>query len=86
MNHAAFRIEQEALEYILIRDIGPWDKHPTVTNDAESIVETLARGCSLGSRRLFYIDSEGQIDELLHTTGKFAGFKAGHEGVSLEGK
>jgi len=85
MANENFTIEQEAPDNIFIRDIGPWDQHRTVTNDAEWVVETLAKDHALGDRRLFYLDSEGQIDELLHSAGRFTGFKAGHEGINLKG-
>ena len=49
-----------------IRDLGPWDEHPTVTNDAEDVVERLeAAGMLPSGHRLFYIDSEGDWTELL---------------------
>jgi hypothetical protein len=47
---------------LVIRDIGPWDSHPTVTNAAEEVVADLAK--RLGGRRLFYYDSEGQWKEV----------------------
>jgi len=66
---------QESKDYLLIRDIGPWDKYPTITNAAEETVKMLAH--ILRNRRLFYYDSENHCDELLVKDGKFAGFKAG---------
>lgn len=82
MNRADFRIEAETEEYIFIIDIG--HTHTcTVTNDAENVVETLARDHALGDRRLFYMDSEGRIDEIKHTAGKFSGFAPGHAGITL---
>lgn len=72
MNRANFIIESETEDYLLIRDIGPWDRHPTVTNAAEEVVQELAP--RLRGRRLEYIDSEGQRDQLLVHDGKFAGF------------
>lgn len=61
--------------YILIRDIGPWTQHPTVTNDAKGVVQRLARAGYLpNGRRLFYFDSENHMDEILVKNGCFAGF------------
>lgn len=62
---------------ILLRDLGPWDQYPTITNNAEAVVRqmTTAYGEDLGGRELHYIDSEGDIDRLLVENGKFAGFK-----------
>ena len=63
---------------LVIRDVGPWDRHPTVTNDAEAVVEELvSAGCLPPGRRLLYIDSEGRKDELLVEDGRFAGFSPG---------
>lgn len=59
---------------VVIRDVGPWDRHPTVTNDAEDVVRRIAP--ILEGRRLFYFDSEGELTELLIKESKFAGFAA----------
>jgi hypothetical protein len=76
MRHANYSIVEDTDKHIVLRDLGPWDQYPTITNDAEAVVEDLAQ--ELGGRRLFYIDSEGQKDELLvSATGQFAGFKPG---------
>ena len=72
---ANFRTEWETDEYILIKDVGPWDKFQTITNAAEWVVAQIA--ARLGNRKLYYIDSEGQTDQLLVHDGKFAGFVAG---------
>jgi len=55
----------------------------SVTNDAEGVVDYIAYHFDLSQRRLFYIDTDGVIDELLVHNSAFAGFKAGHEGVIL---
>lgn len=57
---------------MVIRDIGPWDKHLTVTNGAQQVAKELQS--KLNGRRLFYIDSEGELGELLIKEGKFAGY------------
>ena len=63
---------------VVIEDVGPWDQHPTITNDAEWVVEQLVNQGRLPTgRRLFYIDSDGQKDELLVKDGRFAGFAPG---------
>lgn len=63
---------------LIIRDVGPWDKHPTVTSDVEGVVERLvAQGRLPEGRRLFYYDSEDFLDEILVKDGKFAGFAPG---------
>ena len=75
MNRAQFEIVCTRDTYVIITDIGPWDKHPTVTNDAEAVVANLIG--YLKGRRLFYNDSMGKTDELLIEDGKFAGFANG---------
>ena len=69
-----YTIVESTDEYVLIRDIGPWDTFPTVTNGAEQVVAELAQ--MLKGRRLEYYDSEGERDQLLVKDGKFAGFGA----------
>ena len=44
----------------------------SVTNDAENVVEYLYN--LYGNRRIFYIDTEGVLDELRHNNGNFVGF------------
>jgi hypothetical protein len=70
--HANFSIVLDSAGRLVIRDDGPWDKHYTVTNDAEWVVEQVA--ARLNDRALFYFDSEGDLDRLLVKDGKFAGF------------
>jgi hypothetical protein len=72
---ARFDVIEDTLQHVIIRDLGPWDIFLTITNDAEQVVQKLAS--YLGGRRLFYIDSEGEMDELLVEDGKFAGFAPG---------
>jgi len=72
---ARFDIVKETEEYIIIQDLGPWDVHYTVTNDAEQVVKRLAS--HLAGRRLFYMDSAGETDELLVRDGEFVGFAPG---------
>ncbi|GMO33928.1 MAG: hypothetical protein Ta2B_14410 [Termitinemataceae bacterium] len=76
-------LKYESGKYILIRDIG----HHTglsVTNDAEYVVEQLYIDFKIDDRtRIFYEDSEGEIDELLHTSRRFKGFKLGHDDIKF---
>lgn len=57
---------------MVIKDVGPWDQHMTVTNDAENVVEGLSS--VLGTRRLFYYDSLGDYGEIAVKDGEFTGF------------
>ncbi len=79
MNRASYEVvEDRAGEPLVIRDVGPWDEHPSVTNAAEEVVEELfAAGKLPEGRRLFYFDSEGEQDELVHEGGVFKRFAPG---------
>ncbi len=79
MKYARFMIVSKTKESTTIRDLGPWDQFPTITNDAESVVEFLVHAGDLEiGQRLFYIDSEGAQDEILiDASGSFAGFAPG---------
>lgn len=68
-------------EPLVIRDIGPWDKYLTITNGAEEVVKDLFnRGYLPDNRRLFYYDSDGDLDELVHSNGTFVSFAPVREG------
>ena len=71
-NKANYEILQDTPEFVLIKDIGPWDNFKTVTNAAEEVVKEMLP--LLGQRRLEYIDSEGERAVLLIKRGRFAGF------------
>ena len=79
---ANFAIIEKTHDFILIKDIGPWDRYPTITNSVEEVVSSLAR--LLVNRKLYYIDSEGSQDEILVENGRFAGFRPG-QGASNHG-
>ncbi len=72
MNSAKFEVVRSDNGTVVLRDVGPWSKHPTVTNDAEQVVESL--GNWVGSRRLLYYDSDGELTELKHEGTRFTGF------------
>ena len=51
---------------VVIRDLGPWHQHYTVTNDAENVVAKLHEAGQLtDARRLLYFDSRGDLDEIV---------------------
>jgi hypothetical protein len=72
MKTPRFEILEETDEYVLLRDLGPWDEYPTITNRAEEVVELLAP--MLRGRRLEYIDSSGDRDQIIVINGEFRGF------------
>jgi hypothetical protein len=77
MKPASYTVESETPEQLVIRDMGPWTRHATVTNDAENVVASLFRlGILKDEQRLLYFDSEGVLGELEHQGGYFTGFKS----------
>lgn len=62
-------------QQLVIRDIGPWEDHLTITNDAENVVIGLA--ATLNGRRLYYYDSDGERTELVceGNPPRFSGFR-----------
>jgi hypothetical protein len=48
---------------------------PSLTNDVEAVVAAWAP--RLGSRRLFYLDSTGAMDEIVIVDGRFHSFAPG---------
>lgn len=62
---------------LVLRDLGPWTDHLTVTNDAERIVRDLRQtGRLVPGRQLFYFDSEGELTEItLDAECRFTGFR-----------
>ena len=81
--YADFSIMDVTDDYIYIKDVGGNAK--SITNDAESVLQRLALAYGdLKRRRVFYMDTMGQIDEITHNAdGRFTGFKPGHKGVEL---
>ena len=81
MNREAnYIIVGEDQNMLVIRDVGPWDQHPSVTNDAENVVLELAgQNLLQPGRRLLYYDSDGRLDEMLIKDGVFLGFAPGPE-------
>ena len=75
MQEANYDQIEEGPDYILLRDLGPWDLYRTITSDAENVVAKMLP--YLGKRRLYYLDSHGETSELLVTDGKFGGFGSG---------
>lgn len=74
---AIYSIASYSPDKCVLEDEGaPWDEHLTITNDAENVVGRLvSKGLLKPNQKLFYIDSNGDQDEILIEDGKFAGFK-----------
>lgn len=71
MTRCKYSIVNVTENVVLISDNGGM---VSVTNDAEAVVKELAPMLH-SYRRLLYIDSEGQTDEIVHEFGEFVGFR-----------
>jgi hypothetical protein len=80
--HAEFTIEKETPEYIYILDTG-YTHTRTITNDPEFVIRELINKYALGDRKIFYRDSEGTIDEIVHAGGRFLKYSPGHAGYDI---
>lgn len=73
MREAQYKVIGDYPSRLVIKDLGPWEEHLTVTNDAEGVVKRVFP--QLGERRLFCIDSSGESHELVvNDDGGFFGF------------
>ena len=76
-------LRHEPGKFIYVLDVGH-NVGRTVTNDAAYIVELLFSKYGITEEtRIFYKDSVGRIDEIIHSGRKFRDFNFGHEGVDL---
>jgi hypothetical protein len=80
--HAVFDVIKKDDDFIFIKDVGH-KNHITITNDAQFVLTKLAAEYDIGGRRVFYMDSYGEIDEREHRGINFTGFKPEHKGVEL---
>lgn len=58
-------------EYVVIRDT---NQNISITNSAEVVVRDLFRNFIKGDEKIYYFDTEGELDELMHYNGEFTGF------------
>ena len=71
----SFEIVLRLPDSLLVEDTGTGGC-PTITNDAEALVDHLLHGGVLRpGMRLFYYDSEGKKDEILFDANGFKEFK-----------
>jgi hypothetical protein len=73
-----FDVVEETDKYTYIED--RYDGNPfikSVTNDVENVVKYLYKHFNINDKRLFYKDTDGKIDEILHENGEFIDFKLG---------
>ena len=72
MRNANYEIVEKNMDYLIIKDKGPWSVFMTITNAAEQVVnELLPR---LNGRKLYYYDSAGSLGELRIKDNKFHSF------------
>lgn len=71
MNHADWNVTNVTDNQVHIVDIDIGNK--SVTNDAENVCEKLYK--QYGNLRFTYLDTIGNVDELIHKKGKFIKFK-----------
>ncbi len=84
MKHANYKVVGRTIASVVIRDLGPWDKHPTITNDAEHVVARLFAATELRpGQRLFYWDSEGILTEIILSGNKFKGFASCQKSTAI---
>jgi len=83
-NHAVFAVCDETDDFVYIQDRGRQLNCKTITNNVSWVLSELDDLIeNFESKRLFYMDSDGRIDEIVHNGKYFVQFKAGHEGVTL---
>ena len=74
-------LRHERGRYILVRDVGHKSGRSV---DAGFVVGQLYLDYGItDGTRIFYEDSGGSVDELLHAGGRFKGFSVGHDGVNF---
>jgi len=73
LRRSSYIIERETADFLLLQDLDRGGK--SLTNDMEIVVREVGGG--LYGRRLFYRDSEGNVDEVIIKDGVFAGFAWG---------
>ena len=75
---ANYIVRERTEERIVLEDIGPWDRYMTITNAAETVIAEIERDYGIGTRKVLYYDSDGELTELLVENGRFAGFAPVH--------
>ena len=82
-NHAEYDLITANSQFIYIEDTGH-HQFKTVTNDVQYVLSSLVKDNSLSNQRVFYKDSSGDIDEIVHTQGVFQQFRHGSGPYSLD--
>jgi hypothetical protein len=82
-DHAGYEVMTVNEEFIYFEDSGH-NQFKTVTNDAGYVLAALNEEYDIRKKRIFYKDSFGEIDEMLHRNGVLSGFRHGHGGYTLD--
>ena len=80
---AKFKVLEITTDHILIDDECEKYGCMSVTNDAENVVDFLLKKYLLKDKKIYYIDTDGRVDELEHNNQKFIGFKPGYENMNV---
>lgn len=69
--------------FILLQDLlyNSKDSYTSVTNDAKNVVKFIVEKYNAENKQIFYIDTDGRVDELLHDGSKFIGFRFGYNNI-----
>lgn len=75
---SSFEVDMIEPNFVLISDNTNEEGTVSITNDAENVIKWLNGQRILKGKRLFYIDTEGRVDELIHDgVGNFIDFRSG---------
>ena len=78
---ADFFIEEVTDKYILILDLHDMFGNMTITNDVEAVVEHISKLGILEDKDLYYVSTDGRVDKIQHSDGKFVSFLPGYENI-----
>lgn len=86
MRRSNYRIISANEREVVLEDVGPWDQHPSVTNDIEQVVRDLwIKGyLNKDSVKLFYYDTDGEKTQVIHKDGFFVTWKFPATGKEMQ--
>lgn len=74
-----FKVKHIGFRFVFVTDESEGTDCLSLTNGMEALVKNLSgkRGIIDDSTCLYYKDTDGRVDEVMHSEGKFVGFGAG---------
>ena len=78
----AFEIMSETDEYVLLNDLAMHEATKSITNGAEEVVDYLLLDDKNKTKKFYYMDSDGRVDELEHDGDKFTLFKLRYDNLT----